>query len=56
MTFGKKLEYLWMYYKGVLFGAVILVCLISIGITMYKGDGTPERCHSRRRQSEGRMA
>ena len=40
MTFGKKLEYLWMYYKGVLFGAVILVCLISIGITMYKGAHT----------------
>lgn len=40
MSFGKKTEYLWMYYKGVLFGAVILVLVICIGVTMYKGAHT----------------
>lgn len=40
MSFGKKLEYLWMYYKGVLFGAVILVLVICIGVSMYKGAHT----------------
>lgn len=40
MTFGKKLEYLWMYYKAWLFGALFLVGLIFIGVTMYKGIHT----------------
>lgn len=40
MTFGKKLEYLWMYYKSWLFAAAILVGLICLGVTMYKGMHT----------------
>lgn len=40
MTAGKKLEYLWMYYKSWLFAAVILIGLICLGVTMYKGIHT----------------
>ncbi|GFI44421.1 hypothetical protein IMSAGC018_02102 [Lachnospiraceae bacterium] len=40
MSFGKKLEYLWMYYKSWLFAAVILVGLICLGVNMYKGMHT----------------
>ena len=40
MTFGKKLEYLWMYYKSWLFAAIILVVLVCLGVTMYKGMHT----------------
>ena len=40
MTVGKKLEYLWMYYKSWLFAAVILVGLFFFGITVYKGIHT----------------
>lgn len=40
MTFGKKLEYLWMYYKSWLFAAAIIVGLICLGVTMYKGMHT----------------
>lgn len=40
MTPGKKLEYLWMYYKGVLAGAVILILLVCIGVSMYRGMHT----------------
>lgn len=37
MTLGKKIEYLWMYYKGWLAGALCLVLVICIGVSMYKG-------------------
>lgn len=40
MTFGKKLEYLWMYYKSWLFAALILIGLICLGVTMYRGIHT----------------
>ena len=40
MTLGKKLEYLWMYYKGWLAGALCLVLAVSVGVTMYKGMHT----------------
>ena len=40
MSVWKKLEYLWMYYKSWLFAAVILVGLICLGVTMYKGMHT----------------
>ncbi len=40
MSFGKKLEYLWMYYKSWLFAAVILVGVICLGVSMYKGMHT----------------
>ena len=40
MTLGKKLEYLWMYYKGWLAGALCLVLVVSVGVTMYKGMHT----------------
>ena len=40
MTLGKKLEYLWMYYKSWLFAAVIFIGLICVGVTMYKGIHT----------------
>lgn len=40
MTAGKKLEYLWMYYKGWLFGAICVVLAIFFGIMMYRGRHT----------------
>lgn len=40
MTLGKKIEYLWMYYKGWLAGALCLVLVICIGVSMYKGIRT----------------
>ena len=40
MSFGKKLEYLWMYYKSWLFAAVILAGVICLGVSMYKGMHT----------------
>lgn len=40
MTLGKKLEYLWMYYKGWLAGALCLLLAVSVGVTMYKGMHT----------------
>lgn len=40
MSFGKKLEYLWMYYKSWLFAALILAGVICLGVSMYKGIHT----------------
>lgn len=40
MTFGKRLEYLWMYYRAWLFAAIILAGLVCLGVTMYKGMHT----------------
>lgn len=40
MTFGKKLEYLWMYQKAWFFGPILLAVIICIGVTMYKGMHT----------------
>lgn len=37
MTFGKKLEYLWMYYKTWLAAFVFLLAAVCIGIMMYRG-------------------
>lgn len=35
MGIGRKLEYLWMYYKGVLFGAIGILFLIYFGVDWY---------------------
>lgn len=40
MTAGKKIEYLWMYYKGWLIGAVCVALVICLGVMMYKGRHT----------------
>ena len=40
MTFLQKAEYLWMYYKIWLVGAVAVIALIWLGIMMYKGAHT----------------
>lgn len=40
MSAGKKIEYLWMYYKGWLAGAVCVVLAVCLGVTMYKGRHT----------------
>ena len=40
MTLGQKIEYLWMYYKGWFAGALCLVLVICIGVSMYKGIRT----------------
>ena len=40
MTAGKKIEYLWMYYKGWLAGAVCVALAVCLGVTMYKGRHT----------------
>lgn len=36
MGFGKKLEYIWMYYKGVIFGFIGIIFLINFGIDWYE--------------------
>lgn len=41
MTLGKKTEYLWMYYKGWLFGVLLMIIAVCLGVTMYKGRKTP---------------
>ncbi len=40
MTFGKRLEYFWMYYKGWLAAAVLAVGIICAGISMHQGRNT----------------
>ncbi len=40
MTFGKKIEYLWMYYKAWLAGFLFLAAAVWIGMTMYRGAHT----------------
>lgn len=40
MTFARKLEYLWMYYKGWLFVALLCVGVFCLGVTMYRGIHT----------------
>lgn len=40
MTPGKKLEYLWMYYKAWLVGFLFLLAAVWLGITMYLGMNT----------------
>lgn len=40
MSFGKKIEYLWMYYKAWLAGVLIFLGAVLIGITMYRGINT----------------
>lgn len=40
MSIVKKLEYLWMYYKSWLFAALVLVGVICLGVSMYKGMHT----------------
>ena len=40
MTFGKKIEYLWMYYKAWLAGFLFLAAAVWIGISMYRGAHT----------------
>ena len=36
LTFGKKIEYLWMYYKAWLVGFLFFGAAVCIGITMYQ--------------------
>lgn len=36
MSFWKKLEYIWMYYKPAIFGAIGFVILIFIGMDLYE--------------------
>ena len=40
MSAGKKIEYLWMYYKGWLAGIVCVALAVCLGATMYKGRHT----------------
>lgn len=40
MSFGKKAEYLWMYYKGVFAAVLLVICAVWLGITMYRGRHT----------------
>lgn len=40
MTPGKRLEYFWMYYKGWLAAAVLLLGFICAGISMLQGRNT----------------
>lgn len=40
MTPGKKLEYLWMYYKAWLVGFLFLLAAVGLGITMFRGANT----------------
>lgn len=40
MSFGKKIEYLWMYYKAWLAGLLIFLGAVWLGITMYRGMHT----------------
>lgn len=40
MTFGKKMEYLWMYYKGWFAGFLILLAAVWAGITMFRNAHT----------------
>ena len=35
MSAGKKIEYLWMYYKGWLAGIVCVALAVCLGATMY---------------------
>ncbi|MDC7286939.1 hypothetical protein NXH76_03935 [Blautia schinkii] len=35
MGFGKKLEYIWMYYKPVIFGIIAFIALIFLGRDIY---------------------
>ena len=37
MTLKKKLEYIWMYYKGVFAAALLIIFAVWLGVTMYKG-------------------
>ena len=41
MTLGKKTEYLWMYYRGWLFGAMLLITVVCLGVMTYKGKQMP---------------
>ena len=41
MTPGKKMEYLWMYYKTWFAGLLILFAAAGIGIMMYRITHTP---------------
>ncbi len=36
MGLGKKLEYIWMYYKAVIFGVIFLVAAVFIGWDIYQ--------------------
>ena len=40
MTLGKKVEYLWMYYKIWLVILAVVIGVIYLGCTMYKGRHT----------------
>lgn len=40
MTPGKKLEYLWMYYKAWLVGFLFLLAAVWLGLTMYRNMNT----------------
>lgn len=40
MTFGKKIEYLWMYYKAWFAGFLIFLGAVCLVITMYRGMHT----------------
>ncbi len=40
MTFGKKIEYLWMYYKAWLAGFLIFLGAVWLGVIMYRGMHT----------------
>ena len=40
MPLGKKVEYLWMYYKIWLVILAVIIGVISLGCTMYKGSPT----------------
>lgn len=36
MGFGKKLEYIWMYYKAAILGIVLVIFLIFTGVSIYQ--------------------
>ncbi len=36
MGLGKKLEYIWMYYKAAIFGVIFLVAAVFIGWDIYQ--------------------
>ncbi|MDD2981073.1 MAG: hypothetical protein PHN80_14045 [Hespellia sp.] len=40
MSLGEKAEYIWMYYKSWFVGALAVIALIYLGITMYHGIQT----------------
>lgn len=42
MSFAGKLEYIWMYYKGGIFGLIALIILVFVGIDIYQNIRTED--------------